>query len=192
MSSRRRRSRSVALAWTSAGARRALSRLRRAPRPPRDPDRAHGGPPGEAWPAQRSDRSGDAGDTGRDGPPPTAVLAAPAELAPPARVETRARLRRLRKLPGRLSERERVVLARVLASAALAEAGARPGRQPREAGRQRAHPSAPQGTQAPRPRGRRVAARPGAGAAGRSDVRGRLHAVRRARYGEAQLLVWKL
>ena len=66
----------------------------------------------------------------RDGPPLSALVAAPAELEPPARVEVRARLRRLRELPARLSERERVVLARVLAGASLADAGAGLGANP--------------------------------------------------------------
>jgi RNA polymerase sporulation-specific sigma factor len=65
-----------------------------------------------------------------DGPRPTATLAAPAELEPPARVEARARLCRLRELPDRLSDRERVVLARVLAGATLADAGAGLGSNP--------------------------------------------------------------
>jgi hypothetical protein len=47
-----------------------------------------------------------------------------------ARVEARARLRRLRELPARLSERERVVLACVLAGASLADAGAGLGANP--------------------------------------------------------------
>jgi DNA-binding CsgD family transcriptional regulator len=42
----------------------------------------------------------------------------------------RARLRRLRELPARLSERERVVLARVLAGASLADAGVGLGASP--------------------------------------------------------------
>ena len=66
----------------------------------------------------------------RDGPPLSALVAAPAELEPPARVEVRARLRRLRELRARLSEGERVVLARVLAGATLAEAGAGIGANP--------------------------------------------------------------
>jgi RNA polymerase sporulation-specific sigma factor len=65
-----------------------------------------------------------------DGRPLSELVAAPAELEPPARVEARARLRRLRELPARLSERERVVLARVLAGAALADAGAGLGANP--------------------------------------------------------------
>lgn len=66
----------------------------------------------------------------RDSPPLSALIAAPAELEPPARVEARGRLRRLRELPARLSERERVVLARVLAGASLADAGAGLGANP--------------------------------------------------------------
>lgn len=66
----------------------------------------------------------------RDGPPLSALIAAPAELEPPARVEARARLRRLCELPARLSEIERVVLARVLAGATLADAGAGMGTNP--------------------------------------------------------------
>ena len=65
-----------------------------------------------------------------DGPALGALVAAPAELEPPARVEVRAQLRRLRELPARLSERERVVLARVLAGASLADAGAGLGANP--------------------------------------------------------------
>jgi len=60
----------------------------------------------------------------------SALVAAPAELEPPARVEARARLRRPRELPALLSERERVVLARVLAGASLADAGAGLGANP--------------------------------------------------------------
>jgi RNA polymerase sporulation-specific sigma factor len=66
----------------------------------------------------------------RNGPPPSALIAAPAELEPPAHVEARARLRRLRALPARLSEPERVVLARVLGGASLADAGAGLGANP--------------------------------------------------------------
>jgi len=106
-------------------------------RPPRGPDRADGSPPSQAQPARRADRPGRTGQSrvrrvtpDRDGPPPSALVAAPAELEPPARVEALARLRRLRELPARLSERERLVLARVLAGASLADAGAGLGATP--------------------------------------------------------------
>ena len=66
----------------------------------------------------------------RDGPPLGALIAAPAELEPAARVEVRARLRRLRELRARLSEREQVVLERVLAGASLADARAGLGANP--------------------------------------------------------------
>src|SRR4051794_36357204 len=54
----------------------------------------------------------------------------PAEVEPSARVEVRARLRRLRELAARLCEREREVLARLLAGASLGDAGAGLGANP--------------------------------------------------------------
>lgn len=65
-----------------------------------------------------------------DSPPLSALVAAATAFEPPARVEARARLRRLGELPARLSETERVVLARVLAGATLADAGAGMGANP--------------------------------------------------------------
>ena len=65
-----------------------------------------------------------------DSSPLGELIAAPVELEPAVRVEARARLRRLRELPARLSATERVVLARVLAGATLADAGVGMGANP--------------------------------------------------------------